>query len=62
MPESRAARDRMAKEKGVTFIGTSDLRPDELACVEYKQHVDAGGERDPWNSGANEGNWKESPA
>lgn len=49
MPDSRQARDRMAREKGVEFIGKADFlasNPEAKAAVEYKAHVDSGGARE----------------
>lgn len=61
MPSSRIERDRLAREKGITFIGTGDLRPEEKDAVEYRKQVEAGGPREPWSSGSEVGAtaWKE---
>ncbi len=43
MPQSRAQRKRVEKEKGVYF--DSQLTPDEKRYKEYAEHVRAGGQR-----------------
>lgn len=48
MPDSRSARDRRAKEKGVEFVSFSEhLQENKEAkeAVEYRKHVDSGGDR-----------------
>ena len=48
MPDSRQARDRRAKEKGVEFVTLSEhLSENKEAAdaVAYRKHVDSGGER-----------------
>ena len=43
MPDNRAARDRLAKQKGIYFDHT--LTADEKRYKEYAQHVATGGDR-----------------
>src|SRR5580698_222662 len=43
MPDSRAARDRLAKQKGIYF--DSQLTKDEQRYRDYGKHVASGGER-----------------
>ncbi len=48
MPDSRSERDRVAKQKGVEFIGLSEHLAENKEAAEavaYRKHVDAGGER-----------------
>jgi hypothetical protein len=48
MPDSREARDRLAKERGVEFITLAEHlgeNKEAAQAVEYRAHVDAGGER-----------------
>lgn len=48
MPDSRQARDRLAKEKGVEFISKAEHLSENKEAAEavaYKAHVDSGGER-----------------
>lgn len=48
MPDSRQARDRRAKEKGVEFVSKAEHlseNKEAAEAVEYRKHVDSGGER-----------------
>jgi putative FmdB family regulatory protein len=48
MPESRAERDRMARAKGVEFVGRTEFLAENKEAAEavaYAQHVKTGGER-----------------
>lgn len=48
MPDSRQARDRMAKERGVEFISRSEHLAENKEAAEavaYRAHVDSGGDR-----------------
>lgn len=49
MPESRQARDKLAKEKGVEFVGKQEFlasNKEAAEAVEYTAHVNSGGRRD----------------
>src|SRR6185312_2138424 len=51
MPESRQARDRAAEAKGVEFVTKAEFLADNREAADalaYREHVDAGGEREPW--------------
>lgn len=43
--DSLAAERRIEKEKGIVFVGPSDLSQKEKRLAEYAKHVRAGGER-----------------
>lgn len=64
MPDSRQARDKMALAKGVEFCSVTDLRRDSKEAadaLDYKAHVDSGGERaDPVVPDA-ASSWKSAP-
>jgi hypothetical protein len=49
MPDSRAARDRLAAQKGVEFVGTREFlaeNKEAAEAVQYRAHVDSGGARE----------------
>lgn len=45
MPETRGERDRLCREKGIEFVGKREMPDTWKRAVEYRQHVDTGGER-----------------
>ena len=52
MPDSRQARDRLARQKGVEFCSRDELLRDNKEAAEavaYKAYVDSGGSRDVAN-------------
>jgi putative FmdB family regulatory protein len=49
MPETRTERDRLAREKGVEFVGRTEFLAENKEAAEavgYAQHVKSGGTRD----------------
>ena len=45
MPETRKELERLAAEKGIEFVSPSSMPDQWREAVEYKAHVDSGGER-----------------
>lgn len=45
MPETRKELERLAQEKGIEFVSPSAMPDEWKEAVEYKAHVDSGGER-----------------
>lgn len=45
MPETRKDLERLAAEKGIEFVSPSSMPDEWKEAVEYKAHVDSGGER-----------------
>lgn len=64
MPDSRSARDRRAKEKGIEFCSLAELRADNkeaAEAIDYHAQVQAGGPReDPRTPAAPV--WREKPS
>lgn len=64
MPDTRQARDRLAREKGVEFVGKREFlasNKEAAAAVEYHAHVATGGAREEPRATA-PANWQTKPA
>jgi hypothetical protein len=64
MPDSRAERDRLARKKGVEFVGKAEFlaeNKEAAQAVEYRRHVTEGGKRDEPAGPAPADVWQDKP-
>jgi hypothetical protein len=47
MPSSRSERKAIERARGIEFVSPSDFNADEKRAMDYRKHVDSGGERIP---------------